>query len=55
MNEEIKQLLLDIDSMMSYLWYRGFIDKEKIIVSDSINPYEIEDLLGRIRRVTKGF
>ncbi len=55
MDKEIKQLLLDIDSVLSYLWYRGFIDKEKIINSNLVNIYEVEDLLTRVRRTVDAF
>lgn len=40
---------MDADSLLSFLWYRGFIDKDKIDKAESISRQKIEVFLGRLR------
>lgn len=44
--DEARELILQADSILSYLWHRGYIDMSKI---DYDLSYDIERLLSRLR------
>jgi len=55
MTPELKKLLIDADSVLTYLWYRGGIDRHNLYENNIDLYVDVQDLLTRIRDVTEEF